>query len=179
MSAQKRISLEGTTQPIVARVLSAEGDCLVVGRKLPFLKLGAKVLDDTGRAGAIRGVSLRIEDGVPHLSLELEYEEVRKEPPPPAVVASARRRRDPTLGYEMRSSRPPAASTAPSLDDTNHDGTLGYAGQAFRPSLAPMPLPIPEAPPPEPAKAGLAAFFAMLAALLLPWLRPMPLLGLR
>lgn len=188
MSAHARLSLEGTEQPIVARVESSRGGAIVVGRRLPFLRLGAKVVDELGREGAIRQVSLRIEDGVPHLSLELEYDAPKDvETPPPAVLASSRPpRRDPTIGYESRASRPPAPAAAPSKDDTNHDATLGCAPTekfeaGFRPSLAPMPLPIPEAPPASVPRAPrrVPGWLVALASLLVAWLRPLPLLGAR
>ncbi len=168
-----RLSLDGSSLPIVARIERCTDDALVVGRKLPFLRLGTRVRDEHGRAGSISKVSMNVEDGVPHLSVELDYDPVEDAietpieatlasddarddaddddvPPPPPV----RVRRDETLSYEMRSSRPSMPPAAVRLDDTNHDRTLDLAlsvtqvvpsePKAFVPSLHPMPLAIPE-----------------------------------
>lgn len=151
-----RLSLDGSSMPIVARIERCSDDALVVGRKLPFLRLGTRVRDEKGRAGAISRVSMNIEDGIPHLSVELDYDPIAsvEEPVVAASVERARPRRDETLSYEMRSSRPSIAPPAPRLDDTNHDRTLDLAlsitqaipqePKVFVPSLHPMPLPIPE-----------------------------------
>lgn len=154
-TAQARLSLDGASLPIVARIERSTDEVLVVGRRLPFLRIGTRVEDESGKKGAISRVSLAVEEGVPYLSVELEYDVAQKSAPP-------RERRDATLGYEMRPSRPPSISppsmSSPStsgarLDDTNHDSTLDLAmsvtathplPETFVPSLHPMPLPIPE-----------------------------------
>jgi hypothetical protein len=144
-----RLSLDGSSMPIVARIERCSKDALVVGRKLPFLRLGTRVRDERGRAGAISRVSMNIEDGIPHLSVELDYDPLEVAPPevaPLEVIESlelieshdsiaaecddkpgVRVRRDETLSYEMRSSRPSFVPSAPRLDDTNHDRTLDLA----------------------------------------------------
>ncbi len=150
-TAQARLSLDGASLPIVARIERSTDEMLVVGRRLPFLRIGTRVEDESGKKGAISRVSLAVEEGVPYLSVELEYDVARPSAPP-------RERRDATLGYEMRPSRPPSISppsAASRLDETNHDSTLDLAlsvtashplarVETFVPSLHPMPLPIPE-----------------------------------
>ena len=150
-TAQARLSLDGASLPIVARIERSTDEMLVVGRRLPFLRIGTRVEDESGKKGAISRVSLAVEEGVPYLSVELEYDVARPSAPP-------RERRDATLGYEMRPSRPASISppsAASRLDETNHDSTLDLAlsvtashplarVETFVPSLHPMPLPIPE-----------------------------------
>ena len=174
MTDQARLSLDGSKLPIVARIERCEGSAMVVGRSLPFLRLGTRVQAADGRSGAICGVSLTVQEGVPHLSVELDYDAARPSEPAP------RERRDPTLGYESRASRPPPALTPPRRDETNHDSTLDLAlaetsPRGFVPSLHPMPLPIPEPLPRAPRPAWgrrLMTFLATLGALLFAWARP-------
>lgn len=183
-TAQARLSLDGASLPIVARVERSTDELLVVGRRLPFLRIGTRVEDERGKKGAISRVSLAVEDGVPYLSVELEYDVARPSAPP-------RERRDATLGYEMRPSRPPslsppAMSASERLDATNHDSTLDLALSVdashplhgldgFVPSLHPMPLPIPEgamsaSPAARPVfLRRMAGLLAALGALLSAW----------
>lgn len=176
---QARLSLDGSHLPIVARIERHSDTELVVGRSLPFLRLGTRVHAADGRTGAISRVSLTVSDGVPHLSVELDYDPVVTDVPPPPA---AKDRRDPTLGYETRANRASIAPPAPRRDETNHDSTLDLAlaetsPRGFVPSLHPMPLPIEEKAPahrtPRPAWGRrLITFLATLSTLLFAWARP-------
>lgn len=172
-SAEARLSLDGSSLPIVARIESSEGDVLVVGRRLPFLELGTRMKDASGREGAISQVSLKVEDGVPYLRVELTYA---------PLLAPRRERRDATLGYEARPSTPPSRPSMPpaALDATNHDSTLS-AG-ALPASVRDLPYP-GEAPASVRDARGehsgrvdpLAATQALVRPSFVPSLVPMPL----
>jgi hypothetical protein len=84
-----RLFLDAVGAHVVARVNDRSERGLTVSRELPFLRLGSRVVDESGRAAEVSGVSVVIEDGTPRLVLELAYAVEAVQVEPAAAPSSA------------------------------------------------------------------------------------------
>jgi len=70
-----QLQLDGVGSPIVAEVYSETEDALCVEQPLPFLAIGASVLNESsGRRGHLEAVELKIDGSTPKLVLSIGYE---------------------------------------------------------------------------------------------------------
>ena len=70
-----QLQLEGVGSPIVAEVHSETDDALRVEQSLPFLAIGASVLNESsGRRGHLEAVELKMDESTPKLVMSIGYE---------------------------------------------------------------------------------------------------------
>ncbi len=70
-----QLQLDGVGSPIVAEVHSETDDALCVEQPLPFLAIGASVLNESsGRRGRLEAVELKMDEITPKLVLSIGYE---------------------------------------------------------------------------------------------------------
>ncbi|MDH3654240.1 MAG: PilZ domain-containing protein [Myxococcales bacterium] len=70
-----QLQLDGVGSPIVAEVHSETGDGLCVEQPLPFLAIGASVLNESsGRRGHLEAVELKMDESTPKLVMSIGYE---------------------------------------------------------------------------------------------------------
>ncbi len=70
-----QLQLDGVGSPIVAEVHSETDDALRVEQPLPFLAIGASVLNESsGRRGHLEAVELEMDEGTPKLVMNIGYE---------------------------------------------------------------------------------------------------------
>lgn len=70
-----QLQLDGVGSPIVAEVHSETEDALCVEQPLPFLAIGASVLNESsGRRGRLEAVELKMDEITPKLVLSIGYE---------------------------------------------------------------------------------------------------------
>ena len=70
-----QLQLDGVGSPIVAEVHSETDDALRVEQPLPFLAIGASVLNESsGRRGHLEAVELKMDESTPKLVMSIGYE---------------------------------------------------------------------------------------------------------
>ncbi len=70
-----QLQLDGVGSPIVAEVHSETDDALCVEQTLPFLAIGASVLNESsGRRGHLEAVELKMDESTPKLVMSIGYE---------------------------------------------------------------------------------------------------------
>jgi len=70
-----QLQLDGVGSPIVAEVHSETDDALCVEQTLPFLAIGASVLNESsGRRGHLDAVELKMDESTPKLVMSIGYE---------------------------------------------------------------------------------------------------------
>jgi hypothetical protein len=93
-----RLEISTLKSPIRAVVADRREGGMTIEQALPFLRLDAMIHEDPERPAKISHVSIRVEDNVPKLVVELEY---------------TKKRRDDTVPYAIE--RPAPAETAAPL----------------------------------------------------------------
>jgi hypothetical protein len=127
-SGCERLFFEGVQAPVVTRVRRRTTGGLTVDQPLPFLRLAAPVRDAEGRCAHIRSIGVSVEEGTPHLVLELSYGE----------------RPDGTVRVFPSTARQRARRERP--DDPRRDATVSYTRLIAQPRLGRLSFE-PESPP--------------------------------
>jgi hypothetical protein len=83
-----RLEISTLTSPIRAVVSDRSAHGMTIEQALPFLRLDSTIHEDPSKPARIAGISIRVDEGVPKLVVELEYTEAKK-------------RRDDTVPYAI------------------------------------------------------------------------------
>lgn len=73
IDAPARFVLDGLNKTVTARIAHQDDAGLTLRQELPFLQLHRTVRDASGRSASLMDVGVTLCDGMPHLVLELRY----------------------------------------------------------------------------------------------------------
>jgi hypothetical protein len=115
-----QLELEGSSEPIAARVVSADGDRVVFEQRLDLLKLGRGVRaygdGDQAHAGAIYAVELRMVGSVPMLAVTVAFDDADAGVP----LGAPEREPEPEHDTEPDLAAPAAAAAAAAAETLAH-----------------------------------------------------------
>jgi hypothetical protein len=187
-----QLELEGSSEPIAARVVRADGDRVVFEQRLDLLKLGRGVRaygeGEQAHAGAIAAVELRMVGSIPMLAVTVAFDDADghstlgtpehdTEPDlaAPAAAASAAAQPNPTLvefdGTRAAFQPPRAVSVSDSVSDSESDSVSdsdsvsgSASGSAFDSTLAAADSDVHERPTLDPSAQAAQAVLAARSA---------------